>query len=472
MRSVIAMMVMVFTLFSSPSVSTFSLGKNQVQIDMSLNVVTTPLPQQQPQLRKSAPNMPTTAETAKIQWGRLFDTNGDMKQVEKVIRVMTSWTLLISAKASALASPMYFRSLVNMFTTASALSVEQVLGLSGMGMIIGYGASRFISAIIQFFCELVLSPVTTSASASLPMEAFSAALYGASRRREDFNPNKGKGSRVSQSLDAAGGQDEGASGFARRALDRGLRASNQFLYRSIFNLLPSLIEVLCVIVLIFVKVGRSVGIVASVVAYLFVLATTTIMNKRLPILRKQLRDEGIANGYAEDALSLAETVASFGATSLEERRYAGALNNIGKSAIDVRFSFSKLKLCQSFILSSGSAAVIYAACRGLSSSNTRIVPGQLVLVSSLFAQLCAPLDHVGQHFRDCVAAAEDLREVRMFAVFIRIQFKLRGDTLPFFYDNNFPMITLLVGGHAAELLEADSNCTNKHNERAGGSSCD
>jgi hypothetical protein len=39
------------------------------------------------------------------------------------------------------------------------------------------------------------------------------------------------------------------------------------------------------------------------------------------------------------------------------------------------------------------------------------VAGQLVLVSSLFAQLCAPLDHVGQHFRDCVAAAEVLREL-------------------------------------------------------------
>lgn len=37
--------------------------------------------------------------------------------------------------------------------------------------------------------------------------------------------------------------------------------------------------------------------------------------------------------------------------------------------------------------------------------------GQLVLVQSLFAQLCSPLDHVGQHFRDCVSAAEDLRDL-------------------------------------------------------------
>ena len=39
------------------------------------------------------------------------------------------------------------------------------------------------------------------------------------------------------------------------------------------------------------------------------------------------------------------------------------------------------------------------------------VAGQLVLVQSLYAQLCAPLDHVGQHFRDAVSAAEDLRDL-------------------------------------------------------------
>ena len=46
-----------------------------------------------------------------------------------------------------------------------------------------------------------------------------------------------------------------------------------------------------------------------------------------------------------------------------------------------------------------------------SAINRGSISGQLVLVQSLFAQLCAPLDHVGQHFRDCVSAAEDLRDL-------------------------------------------------------------
>ena len=91
---------------------------------------------------------------------------------------------------------------------------------------------------------------------------------------------------------AAGGQDEGRSGFARRALDRGLRASNQLLYRSTFNLLPAFVETICVVVMMIQRAGMVVGLTAAVVAYSFVGFTMLVMKKRIPILRRQLRDEG------------------------------------------------------------------------------------------------------------------------------------------------------------------------------------
>ena len=72
-----------------------------------------------------------------------------------------------------------------------------------------------------------------------------------------------------------------------------------------------------------------------------------------------------------------------------------------------------MKIIQAIILTVGSTAILYTACvvslkRHLDSGT---IAGQLGLVSSLFAQLCAPLEYVGQHFRDCVATAEDLREL-------------------------------------------------------------
>lgn len=108
-----------------------------------------------------------------------------------------------------------------------------------------------------------------------------------------FRPASGKDKPVvSGAAAAAGGQDEGRSGFARRALDRGLRASNQFLYRSIFNLLPAFIETICVVCMMVQRAGVVVGLTAALVAYSFVGLTMLVMRKRIPILRRQLRDEG------------------------------------------------------------------------------------------------------------------------------------------------------------------------------------
>ena len=73
--------------------------------------------------------------------------------------------------------------------------------------------------------------------------------------------------------------------------------------------------------------------------------------------------KGIANGCAEDALSLAETVASFGAIQLEEARYATALARVSRSSMRVRYSFSLLKLMQSMILGVGAGVLIFVTWR-------------------------------------------------------------------------------------------------------------
>jgi hypothetical protein len=104
--------------------------------------------------------------------------------------------------------------------------------------------------------------------------------------------NRGDKAAASLSPAAAASQDEGRSGFARRALDRGLRASNQFLYRSIFNLLPAFVETICVVCMMIQRAGMVVGLTAAAVAYSFVGLTMFVMKKRIPILRRQLRDEG------------------------------------------------------------------------------------------------------------------------------------------------------------------------------------
>ena len=100
---------------------------------------------------------------------------------------------------------------------------------------------------------------------------------------------------------------------------------------------------------------------AAFVAFAFVHTISSYMYYHAFIIRRQLSAEGKANGFAEDSLCLAETVASFGTMEIEEKRYSDALKNFSSCEIEGRRSFSFLKLMLTVVLGVGSTALIYCA---------------------------------------------------------------------------------------------------------------
>lgn len=377
--------------------------------------------------------MPTSLETAIIQFSRLFEEKIEsqncvnfpqMSRRERIFRIAASWTLLIFSKLIAITTPLFFQSLVvKASETDSATdafnSFKMVIEASALGLMVGYCASRLSAGTIQLVSEFILFPATAEVAQILPNKSFSAALRSAYRRSED-NAHKKKQSEGSATKKPAenSATEKGTAAYARRVIDRGLKASNHFLYRSIFNLLPSYVESFCIVILISVKTSRLLGVTSGVVAFSFVYITSAFMHYRVSIIRRQLQQEGLANGFAEDSLSLAETVASFGTMEIEETRYAKAIAKVSECETAIRRSFSILKLIQTFILGVGTTALIYCAWISApenpgekGSRNYNGIAGHLMLSQSLFAQLCSVLNMVGQHFRDCVSAAEDLREM-------------------------------------------------------------
>lgn len=153
---------------------------------------------------------PSTLETALLQYGRLFAQNKDtstyatpirvpegkniksMSRNERVIRIILSWALLIFAKSVALASPLYFKSLIEraeflgksnfLMPTINAgdkknivfyclkHGVDSLIHASALGLMIGYGATRLASGFIQLTSEVLLSPVTTTVAEILPQQ--------------------------------------------------------------------------------------------------------------------------------------------------------------------------------------------------------------------------------------------------------------------------------------------------------------
>ena len=377
---------------------------------------------------------PSAFETALLQFTLLFvDVHDEDKalpsggsfKAERIMRIVLSWTLLLASKIISIMSPLYFQGLIEKANDAdisfkSTGSIHDVIRTSAIGLMIGYCTTKIVAAVVQLISEMILFPATASVAEVLPNRAFSAAIRNAYKRNLPVAQKKTH-SFDKPSIHAA--SEKGTAGYARRVLDRGLKAANGFLYRLIYNLLPAYVESICLVILISFQTTHLLGATSAVVAFSFVYITSAFMSYRVGVIRRQLQAEGVANGFAEDSLSLAETVAAFGTMAIEEKRYADGLKNVSTCEIAVRQSFSLLKLIQVLILGMGTTAIMF--CAWMPASNISVfgmeingygasdstIARNLMLSQSLFAQLCAALSMVGQHFRECVSTAEDLREL-------------------------------------------------------------
>ena len=93
---------------------------------------------------------PTTFGTAVLQWGRLFGRDeardgtfvgvSRMRQGTKIARTLMSWFFLFLAKVTSLASPIYFRNLVNTLsgaTTNVTPSRDNLVAMGALGFVVG-----------------------------------------------------------------------------------------------------------------------------------------------------------------------------------------------------------------------------------------------------------------------------------------------------------------------------------------------
>jgi hypothetical protein len=361
----------------------------------------------------------TVLEIVKDQWKRLCRANifrsSSIPSSLTILFILFGWTLLVSAKALLIVSPIFFKNLVNLSQDFDrSLDYRNILQWNFFGILIGFGCSKIASGLLIYLADLILLPLIIDTATQLPMEAYFTELS---------LPKTGRRTIASQpALLNESVQSANRLRSESRALDRGLRANNLFLYRALFNIFPALLEISLTIAMMANKAGILVGSIAGAVTGLYLSLTFSIMHLRVPLLQRQLTAESAANRFVEDAIACGEVVRAYGGVDYEMVKYKRALVKVGRASDAVRKSFSQLKLLQSSILGLGSLLVTsctlipYLSPLGgfrhtISLSSHGNLASNLILIQSLFAQLFVPLDHIGQHFRDCASAMEDLREL-------------------------------------------------------------
>ncbi len=187
------------------------------------------------------------------------------------------------------------------------------------------------------------------------------------------------------------------TGAVTKVIERGTKSIDTMLYFLLFNIAPTLIQLVAIMVIF----GQTYGL-ALVVATLIVVAAyisfTRIITDWRSTLRMEMNDlDTNAMARAVDSLLNYETVKYFNAEERESSRYGRAAARYADAAVKNEVSLAWLNIGQSLITNVMMAGAMGYAVWGW--SHHHFTPGDVVFVSTLLSQLFRPLDLMGMVYR-------------------------------------------------------------------------
>jgi ATP-binding cassette subfamily B protein len=205
---------------------------------------------------------------------------------------------------------------------------------------------------------------------------------------------------------------ERRTGAVTKVVERGTKSIDTMLYFLLFNIAPTVLELGLVLQIFYSQFGTALVVATLVMVAAYIWFTRVVTDWR-NALRAQMNDlDTGAVAHAVDSLLNFETVKYFGAEEREAARYDRAMAAYATAAVKNQNSLAWLNIGQSLItnvmMATGMALVVLGWSRG------QFNAGNVVLVSTLLAQLFRPLDLLGMVYRTIRQGVVDM--AAMFAL--------------------------------------------------------
>jgi ATP-binding cassette, subfamily B, heavy metal transporter len=301
------------------------------------------------------------------------------------IRIVVAMVLVLAGKAVTLALPFAYKGAVDGMSGTGVGAVEQGLTVA-LAMVAAYALGRFTAVAFDNLRNIAFERVGQQATLNLAEDVF------------------GRLHRLSLRFHLAR-----RTGEVTKIIERGTKSIDQMLYFLLFNIAPTIIELIAVGVIFYINFGIELVAATAVTVVLYVWVTRAITEWRTK-LRREMNDlDGKALHRAVDSLLNYETVKYFGAEAREEARYANAARAYAEAAVKSENSVGLLNMAQSVITNGLVGAAMAYTVWGWSRGELTV--GDLVLVNSLLIQLFRPLDVLGWVYRTIRQGLVDMAEM-------------------------------------------------------------
>jgi ATP-binding cassette subfamily B protein len=301
-------------------------------------------------------------------------------------RVLIALGFLIAAKVANVGVPLVLKHLVD------ALSLKpgdaRTALVVPVALLIGYGCLRLSITLFTELREFLFYPVAARVARRVSLEAFEHLLALSLR----FHLER-------------------QTGGVSRDIDRGSRSIQSLLNYTIYNILPTLVEIALVISLLAAKFDGWFAAITFGALAIYIIFTVTVTEWRTHFRRAMNEQDSKASTRAVDALINFETVKYFSNERFEQARYDENLRRLEQVSVKSQTSLSVLNLGQSLIIASAVTLLVWRATLGVVGGTMSL--GDLVLVNALMIQLYIPLNFLGVIYREIKQSMTDMEKMFM-----------------------------------------------------------
>ena len=293
-------------------------------------------------------------------------------------RVILALVLLVLAKVANVAVPMFYKHAVDALNEPKA----ELLAVP-ISLLVAYGVLRVLSDAFGELRDAVFTRVAQRAIRLAGLRTFRH-LHALSLR---FHLDR-------------------KTGGVARAVERGTKGIEFLLRFMLFNILPTLIEILMVCGILWNLYGWRFAAVTLLTLVAYIAWTTFITEWRTQFRRAMNDTDSDANTKAIDSLLNFETVKYFGNEDHEARRFDTALQRYEDAAVKSGSSLAFLNIGQGTIIATGVTIAMIMAGHGVVDGNMTM--GDFVLVNAYLLQMFMPLNFLGFVYREIKRSLTDM----------------------------------------------------------------
>jgi ATP-binding cassette subfamily B protein len=299
------------------------------------------------------------------------------------LRVVLAMGLLILAKVATVYVPIFYSRAVDRLSAHGGAA--HVLAVP-VGLIVGYGLIRLASAGFGELRDAVFASVQQRTVRRVALQTFEH-MHRLSLR---FHLDR-------------------QTGGVSRAIERGSAGIESVLRLAVFNIVPTIIELLLVTVVLWRLFDWRFAMVTFGAVGAYIAFTLAFASWRVRFRRTMNDNDTEAQSKAVDSLLNYETVKYFGNEAHEARRFDAALARYERAAVKSQVTLNMLNLGQAGIIAGGLAVIMLMAANGVVSGHLSV--GKFVLANTYLIQLYQPLNFLGFSYNTIKQGLVDMEQM-------------------------------------------------------------